>query len=225
MTTRIVRIEKFIPRVGSPVFQVHEESDLGDGRVVLLDPRNPTADELKNADEAFAASQQSRISELESELASANQSIEAKTQELSTLTTSRDSLQSQLTQANESAAAKDTTIAENAATIAALQARVASLLEGLPWNPRIMEATAFVKRISTEEMLLLGASDDPQIKAIVQMLAQWKQNTKDWPIILDSPEMQQAIGYLGLVGMVTPERVAEILRDCTREESFVADGN
>ena len=48
-TPRICKAEKFIPRTGNPVFQVHEELDLPDGRVLSLGPRNPTADELQDA--------------------------------------------------------------------------------------------------------------------------------------------------------------------------------
>lgn len=149
--------------------------------------------------------------------------ISTKTQELSTLTTSRDSLQSQLTQANEASAAKDATIAEHASTIAALQARVASLLDGLPWNPRIMEASAFLNRITVEEVLKLGTSSDLQVLGILALLNQYKEN--DWPVVLDSPGLQQAIGYLGAIGMVEPQRVAELLRDCTRDEAHIADGS
>jgi len=64
MTKRIYKIEKFIPRTGNPVFQINEELDI-DGKVIQLDPRNPTAQELTDADEVFAVAQQARITELE----------------------------------------------------------------------------------------------------------------------------------------------------------------
>jgi len=64
MTKRIYKIEKFIPRTGNPVFQINEELDT-DGKVIKLDPRNPTAQELTDADEVFAVAQQARITELE----------------------------------------------------------------------------------------------------------------------------------------------------------------
>ncbi len=63
MTIRIYKIEKLIPKTGSPVFQIWEELD-SDGRLINLDPRNPTAEELQDADDAFAASQQAAISSL-----------------------------------------------------------------------------------------------------------------------------------------------------------------
>jgi hypothetical protein len=101
-------------------------------------------------------------------------------------------------------------------------ARIAQLLESLPWNPRIMEAKAFVARITASEMLSLASSQDPQVKQIVGMLTAWVAT--DWPIVLDSPEIQSAIPYLMSVGLVTENRVAELLRDCTQAESYVADG-
>jgi len=64
MTKRIYKIEKFIPRTGNPVFQINEELNI-DGKVIQLDPRNPTAQELTDADDVFAIAQQSRITELE----------------------------------------------------------------------------------------------------------------------------------------------------------------
>jgi uncharacterized protein YceH (UPF0502 family) len=138
----------------------------------LLPPRIPTAEELEGAEEGFAAAQQARIAELESQ-------------------------------------------------VSTLQVKVAELKEALPWNPRIMEAKAFVTRITASEMLMLAGSTDVTVQSIVAMLNQWVSN--DWPIILDSPEMQQAIGYLGQAGMVQPQRVAELLRDCSRAEAHVAD--
>lgn len=81
MTTRIAKIEQYIPADGSPVFQIFEELQ-ANGQTVRLDPRNPTADELTDAADQFAAAQQARIAELESQL--------------ETLTAERDSLLGQV---------------------------------------------------------------------------------------------------------------------------------
>lgn len=101
--------------------------------------------------------------------------------------------------------------------------RIAELLASLPWNPRVMEAKAFVARITASEMLSLASSADPQVQQIVGMLTAW--TTNDWPIVLDSPEIQGAIPYLMSVGLVTEARVAELLRDCTKDEAYIADGH
>jgi hypothetical protein len=167
--TRIYKTEKFIPaNGGSPVFQVLEEDESGR----RFDPRNPTPEELEDADDAFAAAQQATIATLTEQLTAAN-------------------------------------------------ARIASLLNGMPWNPRVIDASAFISRISSQELLLLASSSDPMLQQIIGMLNQWKAN--DWPIVLDSPEIQQAVGYLAQQGVFAESRIAEVLRDCTQEESYVAD--
>lgn len=107
------------------------------------------------------------------------------------------------------------------AELTAAQARITELLEQLPFSPRVMEASAFVSRIQPGELLLLLKSPDQQVQSIGAMLNEWVSN--DWPIVLDSPEMQQAIGYLAQVGLVTPERAAALLSDCSRAEAYVAD--
>lgn len=117
------------------------------------------------------------------------------------LITERDALQIQLNAAN---------------------ARIAALEAALPWNPRVMESRHFVARIAPNEMLSFASSQDATVQSIFSMLTQWVAN--DWPVVLDSPEMQEAIGYLGQIGVVTPERVAELLRDCTQAEAYIADG-
>lgn len=103
-----------------------------------------------------------------------------------------------------------------------LENQIRHLKESLPFNPRVMEAKAFVGRISATEMLTLASATDPQVQQIVQMLTDWMKN--DWPIVLDSPEIQGAIPYLMSLGLITPDRVSELLRDCTRDEAFLADG-
>lgn len=115
-------------------------------------------------------------------------------------------------------------LAENAllkTQFEAANARIESLLKGMPWNPRVMEASAFIARISSQELLLLASSTDPMLQQIIGMLNRWKAN--DWPIVLDSPEIQQSVGYLAQQGIVAQSRIVEVLRDCTREESYVAD--
>lgn len=68
MTIRIVKTEKFLPANGATVFQITEEITTDDGRIVRLDPRNPTPDELTDADDQFAARQQALIADLASQL-------------------------------------------------------------------------------------------------------------------------------------------------------------
>jgi len=172
MTIRICKIEKFIPAVGNPVFQIQEEASFN-GILQLLSPRLPNSEELESALDKFTAAQQSRIDDLESQLSAAN-------------------------------------------------ARIAMLESALPWNPRVMEAKHFVARITPNEMLTLAGSSDATVQSILGMLKDWVAN--DWPVVLESPEMQQAIGYLGAINLVAQERVTEMLKDCTKNEAYIADG-
>ncbi len=102
-------------------------------------------------------------------------------------------------------------------------ARIESLLTEVPFDPRVIEASAFINRTTPEEMLRLFGSSDLNVQAIAQMLLSYKE--KDWRIELDSVEMQQAVGYLQMSGLVSVERAAALLRDGTRAEAYVADGS
>lgn len=112
---------------------------------------------------------------------------------------------------------------ELAAQLAAANARIAALLEQVQFDPRVIEANAFLSRIASTELAQLFSSTDPNVQAISQMLLVYKAN--DWRIELDSPEMQQAVGYLQKIGMVSTERAAALLRDGTRAEAYIDDGS
>ena len=105
----------------------------------------------------------------------------------------------------------------------AANARITELLEQVQFNPRIIEANAFLSRIASTELAQLFASTDQNVQSISQMLLAYKAN--DWRIELDSTEMQQAVGYLQQIGMLTPERAAALLRDGTRAEAYIDDGS
>jgi septal ring factor EnvC (AmiA/AmiB activator) len=219
--TRIYKTEKFIPaNGGDPVYQVHEETTVG-SQVIRLDPRNPTPEELQHADEAFAASQQATITTIQSEKAALLSEKGTLLSEKSTLESQVTSLTTQVETLTAAKATAETSVVTLTEQLAAANARIASLLAGMPWNARVMEASAFIARISSQELLLLASSSDPMLQQIIGMLNQWKAN--DWPIVLDSPEIQQAVGYLAQQGVFAESRIAEVLRDCTQEESYVAD--
>lgn len=109
------------------------------------------------------------------------------------------------------------------AQLAVANARIASLVEQVQFDPRIIEANAFLNRIASTELAQLFSSTDSNVQAISQMLLAYKAN--DWRIELDSTEMQQAVGYLQMIGMVTQERAAALLRDGTRAEAYIDDGS
>jgi len=102
-------------------------------------------------------------------------------------------------------------------------ARIAELITQVNFDPRTIEANAFLNRITSTELAQLFSSDDPNVQAISQMLLAYKSN--DWRIELDSVEMRQAVGYLRSFGMVTDERAGALLQDGTRAEAYIDDGS
>jgi septal ring factor EnvC (AmiA/AmiB activator) len=139
-------------------------------------------------------------------------------------------VQKQLSDANQQITALHASIDELAATreqLATVQAalgeanaKIVELQNALPWDVRIIDAAAFVARVTPTELLDLAGSADEVRQQIAQMLLAYKQN--DWPILLDSPEMQQAIGYLVQSGAISEERSAELLRDSSQAEAYKA---
>ena len=143
--------------------------------------------------------------------------------QVATLTTERDAALAQAaTQADEKAAMSEAN-ATLTAQLAAANARIAALVEQVEFDPRIIEANAFIARMSADESIRLYASDDPNVQQIAQML--WAYKSNDWRIELDSDTVQQAVGYLLQIGMVTAERAATLLRDGTRAEAYIDDGS
>ena len=126
MTTRICKKVQYIPATGNPVFEIFEELEQG-GRVYSLDPRNPTAEELQDADEAFAAAQQARIAELESQLSAMTAERDSLASEKATLTTERDSLQAQVAELTTSRDDLQTQLAEATTSLAAATGQVEAL--------------------------------------------------------------------------------------------------
>lgn len=106
------------------------------------------------------------------------------------------------------------------AQIETLQARIAELEAGMPWDVRVIDSQAFVKRLSSDEMLMLFSSSDATTQKIAETIEAYVSN--DWPILFDSSEFQQLIGYLVQSRQITVERASEITRDSTRDESYAA---
>lgn len=150
--------------------------------------------------------------------------------ELTMTKSDRDDLQKELNEATEQITTLQSSIAELDATreqLATAQAalaeanlKIAELQNAMPWDVRIVDATSFLNRITQLELIDLLGSDDPIRRRIGEMLVAYKRN--DWPIMLDSPEMQQAIDYLVKSSAITQQRAAQLLDDSTREESYRA---
>lgn len=104
------------------------------------------------------------------------------------------------------------------ATIAALQSKIAELEQYRPYNPRILAGKAFYSRVSKEDMVTLLTSEIPQLVVVGKTIVAYADN--DWPVILDSTDFQNLVGYVLQSGVFDEAEVVEIMRDATREEAY-----
>ena len=117
----------------------------------------------------------------------------------------------------------DALVIEKARLIAAkatLQSRFYMLLNDLPFNPRIIDASSFYARITKDEFALLSVSDDATVRGIAKTILAYKAN--DWPIVFESPEMEGMLSYLLLNGSLSEDRIAQLTQDANRSEAYVA---
>ena len=154
-------------------------------------------------------------------LATRNQELAAKAEELATRLTELSAKNQQVTILTSE---KASLIAERAtltSDLAAANARITTLLEEIPFDPRIIDATAFYNRLTKDELLVFVSSEDAQVRLIGQTIAAYKAN--DWPVVFASPEFQQMVGYLQQSGVLTSARLAELTKDATRAEAYSAE--
>lgn len=107
--------------------------------------------------------------------------------------------------------------------LAAANARIVHLTNELPFNPREISLSGFMARLKQvldpTEMIVLFAADTPDLilKEIATTITGWESK---YPVRLDSQELQQPLGYLVSIEMLTPEEVVFLRKDCTRAEAY-----
>jgi regulator of replication initiation timing len=170
--------------------------------------------------EQFAAAVTTERDELRIAKSALEQQVSDLTQQVETLTSQVESLTSDMASLTLEKGTVTDQLTEATATITGLQSRVAELIEALPFNPRIIDATAFYNRITKDELLMVFTSSEPSIQSVGQAIAAYKAN--DWPIVFESVEMQGMIGLLLATGYLTQSRVDEITRDATQAEAYRA---
>jgi hypothetical protein len=104
------------------------------------------------------------------------------------------------------------------ATIATLQAKITELEQYRPYNPRILAGKAFYNRVSKEDMVTLLTSEIPQLVTVGKTIVAYADN--DWPVILDSTDFQNLVGYVLQSGVFDEAEVVEIMRDATKDEAY-----
>lgn len=181
---------------------------------------------------------------LESEKASLTSQLASKTTEADSLAADKLALQSEVTQLNSSiseltsesnalaSSVSDLTEKLDASTygndtlsaeLAAARARITSLLEEIPFDPRVIDATAFYDRLTKDEIWSLSTSEDEITKSILAKIHEYKKPENDWPIVFESTEFMQMMGYLLQSGFITEARMMDLTRDATKAEAYKAD--
>jgi hypothetical protein len=67
-------------------------------------------------------------------------------------------------------------------------------------------------------MVTLLGSDIPQLVTVGKTIVAYAAN--DWPVILNSTDFQNMVGYVLQSGVFDEAEVIEIMRDATREEAY-----
>lgn len=165
---------------------------------------------------------------LESQVASLTSQVDAKTEQIETLTTEKSELVASHAEKKSELIlnhlAEKATLTES---LLAANARITFLLSEAPFDPREINVESFKARLfqvlETEDVIRMYATDaDPILKQIASTIANWDAA---YPIRLDSQELQQPLGYLVSINLLTPEEVVFLRKDCTRQEAYFTPEN
>jgi hypothetical protein len=154
-----------------------------------------------------------KVTELESDLATKTSQLEATTQaktaldlRVATLTNEKQSLNSQVSMLE--------------AVVEAQRQKVIELEQYRPYNPRWLDGEAFYNRVSKEDMVTLLTSENPQLVTVGKTIELYRKNHVEWPVILDSTDFTNLVGYVLQSGVFDEAEVVGIMRDATREEAY-----
>lgn len=139
---------------------------------------------------------------------------QAKTQlesQVATLTSKKQELQGRVADADQALDAEQQ-------LTATLTAKIADLEQYRPFNPRILAGEAFYARVSKEDMVTLLTSSDAMLVTVGKTIEAYRAN--QWPVILDSTDFTNLVGYVLQSGVFDADEVTEIMRDASREEAY-----
>jgi hypothetical protein len=165
---------------------------------------------------------------LELQVTSLTSQVDAKTEQIETLITEKSELVASHAEEKSELIlnhlAEKTTLTES---LSAANARITFLLSEVPFDPREINVVSFKARLfqvlETEDVIRMYAADaDPILKQIASTIANWDAA---FPIRLDSQEIQQPLGYLVSINLLTPEEVVFLRKDCTRQEAYFTPEN
>ena len=181
-------------------------SNHGPRRAEVLAAYKVFTDKL-NADNAEAlATAQSDLATKTSQLDATTQAKSALDLRVATLTTEKQALEAAIAVSNQ----VNQTLAQ----------KVVELEQYRPYNPRILAGEAFYNRVSKEDMVTLLTSDNAMLVNVGKTIEAYRAN--HWPVIIDSTDFQNLVGYVLQSGVFDEAEVTAIMRDATKEEAYVA---
>ena len=152
------------------------------------------------------------------DLATAQSDLATKTSQLEAVTQAKTALDLQVATLTNEKQSLTADLATATASIATLQAKITELEQYRPYNPRILAGKAFYSRVSKEDMVTLLTSEIPELIVVGKTIVAYADN--DWPVILDSDDFKNLVGYVLQSGVFDEAEVVEIMRDATREEAY-----
>jgi predicted nuclease with TOPRIM domain len=160
------------------------------------------------------------LAEVKADLATATTQLEATTQAKTTLEGQVATLEAEKQELRAEIADLDQALDTEQQLTTTLQAKVADLEQYRPFNPRILKGEAFYNRVSKEDMVTLLASDDATLVTVGKTIEAYRAH--HWPVVMDSTDFTNLVGYVMQSGVFDEAEVTEIMRDATREEAYSA---
>jgi Ribonuclease G/E len=170
--------------------------------------------------EAEKAKRDEAVAKLTTDLATATTQLEAVTQAKTTLEAEKATLASEKQALRAEIADLDQALDAEQQLTATLQAKIADLEQYRPYNPRILKGEAFYNRVSKEDMVTLLTSDDATLVTVGKTIEAYRAH--HWPVVMDSTDFTNLVGYVMQSGVFDEADVLEIMRDATREEAYSA---
>ena len=164
------------------------------------------------------------VAKLNSDHATALQAVQTdlaiKTSQLEAVTQAKTALDLQVATLTNEKQSLEAAVALANQVNETLTQKVSELEQYRPYNPRWLDGRSFYKRISQQDMETLLASDNPQLVIVGKTILAYRDNHVQWPVILDSTDFTNLVGYVLQSGVFDADEVVEIMRDATKEEAY-----
>ena len=162
------------------------------------------------------------VAKLNSDHATALQAVQTdlaiKTSQLEAVTQAKTALDLQVATLTNEKQSLEAAVALANQVNETLTQKVSELEQYRPYNPRWLDGVAFYNRVSKHDMVTLLASDDPMLVNVGKTIEAYRVN--HWPVVLDSQDFQNLVGYVLQSGVFDEAEVTEIMRDATKEEAY-----